>query len=322
MYQVTFPFRRLPFELQLLVYKHAFAKDDSINVCSRLRSLYRERYQEYIRGGASRLRKPDWGGMDMHRQGFGLRTKIDRIRHQCAYRGCFHPNPRYIEKDEPRQMPLALLYTSTTDARLATEAFYGINTFRFPHSHGWAAFECFLNTIGPNNSRHLRSLEVHAPLWQDGMNLDNLQIAWIEASHEQTGLTPIKTPPRDRYLGALRTSCLLLGKLGCLQRLSLILPSDSVHKWIMDDDEAMERMLKDKRDRYLKRKAEEIQIFERLSAALPKLKITLLIQPSTCTEEEEAFNDLERIEGKARAHGWNVDIAPVRKIPHENRSRR
>lgn len=150
---------------------------------------------------------------------------------------------------------------------------------------------------------YLRSLEVHVPLWRDGINLDNLQVAWIEASHKHTRLAVIKIPPRDRFLGAFRTSCLVLGKLGCLQQLSLILPAASVHKWMTDNAEATEDMPKDKRDRYLKRKGEEVQVFERLSAALPKLRITIVVEPTDQLERDEVLRSFGEIEDAAKARG-------------------
>ncbi len=76
--------------------------------------------------------------------------------------------------------------------------------------------ELFLITIGPTNVARIRSLEVHVPLWHQGLTHGYIEGAILDLASPVSRLAVIKPPARDRLLAAVEQCVFILQQAGQL----------------------------------------------------------------------------------------------------------
>ncbi|KAK0342380.1 hypothetical protein LTR94_022492 [Friedmanniomyces endolithicus] len=110
------------------------------------------------------------------------------------------------DKSRPHMSPCigltaSLLRISRVVHKDSARIFYEQNTFSFLcPTTAWMVLELFLITIGPTNVARIRSLEVHVPLWHQGLTHGYIEGAILDLASPVSRLAVIKPPARDRLL--------------------------------------------------------------------------------------------------------------------------
>ncbi|KAM3420119.1 hypothetical protein BST61_g3421 [Cercospora zeina] len=127
-----------------------------------------------------------------------------------------------------------LLRVSKSIHSLAAKALYGENTFKFSRPNcAWMQLESFLATIKPHNVAHLRSLEIHVPLWHRGMAEDYLEGALLDLTAPASRFAVVEPFGHDRLLSAITSSVHALRKSTNLSSVTLILDHGLItDRWI------------------------------------------------------------------------------------------
>lgn len=135
---------------------------------------------------------------------------------------------RYRYDIQPR---LRLLRTNKQIHHEATSIYYGENEFRFTHVQGWYVLAAFLHTIGPENSKLLRSIAIHVPWF--GRATCNYKVALFESKSQmgriQATIGGMGLKYHDRYkdfqmVASVRRCKKILEASGALHMMKLILP--------------------------------------------------------------------------------------------------
>lgn len=212
------------------------------------------------------------------------------------------------------------------DKQEAMKAFYNSKVFRFDHSCGIITLELFLNTIGRGKASYIRHLQVRLPDFNNFVGYGNLIAACMELESTNTGLTPIRCPPRDRLLGALRNSLLVLSKprptgrgkrkpsepssasgqtKPVLHRLDLILRDTDIPSFILPEEAKLVLHKKQQKANYFKRFQEGKAIWSKFRKAMPETTITVVVESGEGSSFKLRPNVWEEIKSTASAFGWD-----------------
>jgi len=214
------------------------------------------------------------------------------------------------------RLTLSLLQVSHSMHDLAASTLYGKNVFHFPSSDtAWLQLEAFLATIGKSNVARLRSLRIHAPLWETGVNKDFVKGAVLDLILSSMKTPPITPPPkvkaRDRLRSAIKTSVDLLHHAGTLKRLAIDLSLEhmGVFEWDSSYSNSRRLMTLSAARLHITRKEQGVAILKAASERLPTQPVVTLYHSSTVTPPiARAFRfKLTGVIKEAAQYGWKVD---------------
>ncbi|KAK0260019.1 hypothetical protein LTS09_005353 [Friedmanniomyces endolithicus] len=126
------------------------------------------------------------------------------------------------DKVRPHKSPCvgltaSLLRVSRVMHKDSARIFYEQNTFSFLcPTTAWMLLELFLITIGSTNAAHIRSIEVHVPLWHQGLAYGYIEGAILDLASPVSRLAVIRPPARDRLLSAIEQCVFILQQAGQL----------------------------------------------------------------------------------------------------------
>ncbi|KAF2217624.1 hypothetical protein CERZMDRAFT_92276 [Cercospora zeae-maydis SCOH1-5] len=213
-----------------------------------------------------------------------------------------------------RGLTTGLLRVSRSVHNLAAKALYGENTFRlFRPDCAWMQLESFLATITTKNVAHLRSLEIHVPLWHRGMERDYLEGAILDLTAPASRLAVVESMDRDRLLSAITSSVHALRKANNLSRLVLILNHGLMtDHWIGRHANDRELVSLTEAEQAVARKQSGIQSLQKLAELVAPNTIKLRVQHIGASriqgyDTNEFTQRLPGLRREAAKYGWQVD---------------
>ncbi|PIA93770.1 hypothetical protein CB0940_04020 [Cercospora beticola] len=215
-----------------------------------------------------------------------------------------------------RGLTTGLLRVSRSVHKMAAEALYGGNKFRFPWpTCAWMQLESFLATIGSRNVGYLRSLEIHVPLWHRGMQEDYLEGAILDLTSPASRLGVVLPTARDRLLSAITFCVHALLKANNLSNLLLILEHGlATDRWIGRHTNDRQLIPLAEAEELVARKQQGIAILQELAQLVKTKAIRLHVQHVGASkiqeyDKKEFKQRLPGLKKEAEKYGWVVDQA-------------
>ena len=195
---------------------------------------------------------------------------------------------------------LRLLRTSKQVHREASSTFYGDNEFRFTSMDGWQYLSSFILTIGPQNTRLLRSIAVHTPWFgvaeddvREGGDETLTKLNVLRSEVQSHGLNCHTRQWQFRQSGCVRFVKKVLESTGGLTHLKIIIP-DSYKLAPWDAQTAAQGSIP------------MVEVFD--PAKIPKLEVTMVrLQGGLCSPEadQEELNARRRSCLQTHVEAWD-----------------
>ncbi|TKA83775.1 hypothetical protein B0A55_00020 [Friedmanniomyces simplex] len=191
------------------------------------------------------------------------------------------------DKARPYNSPCAglttsLLRVSRAVHKHAAHVFYEQNTFCFLcPTTAWMFLESFLITIGSTNVAHIRSLQIHVPLWHHRLTYGYIEGAILDLASPASRLAITKLPARDRLLAAVEQCVFMLQQAGQLTDFEPRIQRNArlADKWIgrVIDDTSSSMLQANEHE---VRKQKGIELLKQLTESLPNANTPTLDWPA------------------------------------------
>ena len=214
-----------------------------------------------------------------------------------------------------RGLSTALFRVSRSVNESAVRVFYGQNTFQFPcATSAWVQLESFLATVGLENTKNIKRIRIHAPLWHRGPQEDFVEGAIVDLLSPASRLALIQPPAHDRLLSAIQHSAHALTNADSLISLSLDLENGMIADYWSGRYVNEKRLINmSEAEEYVERKTKGIAALKALSDQLVSKHnhspfMTLHHASSTITPDLKEFRQrLASLDMEAEKYGWRID---------------
>ncbi|KAK0354975.1 hypothetical protein LTR91_024859 [Friedmanniomyces endolithicus] len=221
------------------------------------------------------------------------------------------------DKTRPHKSPCigltaSLLRVSRVVHKDSARILYEQNTFSFLcPTTAWMLLELFLITIGSTNVARIQSLEVHVPLWHQGLAHGYIEGAILDLASPVSRLAVIKPPARDRLLAAVEQCVFILQQAGQLTDFKPRIRRSGklADEWIgrVSDDKSTSGI---QLDELVVRKRKGTELLRQLTETLPlRSPPTLCNTGLTRLTYGDSPADRERLENlkhEAAKYGWQT----------------